>query len=321
MLYNEIGVEKFLTATRAALVEDFMSSCSDFIVVERSLVPVSREGKLHAYFLIKAGMSTQRAFEILREKKYAGEIGYYGLKDSNSLSVQRIVLSKSLGDSFCLNGKALLKYIGKTSFFPRRGGFDGNIFAIRLPGSEQSLSTLKELQRTSHFPNFFGHQRFGTRKPLNHEIAIDLLQKGKLDPRRSWKHRIIAESLQAFIFNRCLSRLRDSSNLSRFGLLIGKEFEKYERREGVSGEHFICALREAESLGILEAISKMSFPKAQLRQLYIQNPLTRYYSLNGKIFAVLKMPPGSYASLVIREIFKENEDWIFRKCSFPRICS
>jgi len=319
MLYEDIGVETFVTSTPGSPADGFMDKCSDFIVVESSVIHPQDYGNFHAYYLIKSGVSTEKARRKLSGIGYRGGFFYYGLKDSNSLSVQRIALSSFVGKELCIEGKIKLAYIGRTPFVPKRGGFEGNIFAIRIPRSQANIETLEELKKIPFIPNFYGHQRFGTKKPLNHEIAAEKLMKGDLDL-RGFEGRLLAESLQSYIFNRCLSRLKLEENIGKAGLLLGKGHEKLSKKEIASKEHYECSLEVSKELGVLELMSSRDFLKSSMRLLYIENPLLRYYSNDERIVVLLKMPPGSYASIFIREFFKQDESWIYKKCLPEKVC-
>lgn len=321
MLYREIGVESHITNTPGASSEDFLRECSDFIVVERSSLPIMGRGRFYAYFLAKCGISTEGVRKLLRLTGYKGSLYYYGMKDSNACTVQRVALTEFIGDELCLKGKAKLKFIGKTTFVPKKGGFDHNIFAIKFPSSDYVEEALQQISEAPLFPNFFGHQRFGVRRPLNHEIALNQLKKGTLLGKKRGTEVLLAESLQSFIFNRCLSNLLKLGKFEeKMGLMLGYGYERASERPEISEEHFACSLNEAEKLDVLNHIKRGRFLKYQLRPLFIQNPLLRTFRSREKIIALARMPPGSYASIIINEVFKDNEEWIYRKCSWKPLC-
>ncbi|MGB9785598.1 MAG: tRNA pseudouridine(13) synthase TruD [Fervidicoccaceae archaeon] len=319
MLYEDIGVIPLLTKTPRTPTLDFMEKCSDFIVVEKSFLPSHESGNLHAYYLVKSGISTEKVKRILKNFGYKGEFFYYGMKDSDSLSVQKVVLSDRW-EKECICGKAKLIYMGRTLFKPKKGGFDHNFFAIKFPKHENVYETLRELKKLALFPNFYGHQRFGRKHPLNHEIAVELLNENKLNT-RTWRGRILAESLQSYIFNRCLSRLISKGVFeNKMGILLGNGYEEALKKTNVSLMHYQCSIEMANELGVLRQMTTRKFLKNQFRPLFIDTPLVGNYESRGKIIATLIMPPGSYASIVIREIFKDDEEWIYRKCLPERVC-
>ncbi|HEW64237.1 tRNA pseudouridine(13) synthase TruD [Fervidicoccus fontis] len=320
MIYERIGINVFLTNSEGIEAGDFLERCSDFIVIERSFPPTNNEGKFYAYFLVKSGLSTESAVKIILTLIHKGKAFYYGLKDSNSLSVQNIVLTEFVGKNLCFGGKARLIYQGKTDFIPKKGGFNSNIFAIKFPDSIDAEKTLEEIKKLKAFPNFFGHQRFGFHEPFNHEIAIKLLKDGKLNT-RSWKGEFLAESLQSYIFNVCLSRIdfKEDYN-SKMGILLGTRHKEALKKKVLLKDHYECSLEVAEKLGILELIEGKDFLKYQLRPLFIKNPLIKYYKSKEKLIAIAKMPPGSYASLIIREVFKNDESWMNKKCVAEKVC-
>jgi tRNA pseudouridine13 synthase len=60
----------------------------------------------------------------------------------------------------------------------------GNSFGIRIKAIEHSTSTIKkrtaktvdELEKTGGIPNFFGHQRFGTTRPITHRVGKEMVK-------------------------------------------------------------------------------------------------------------------------------------------------
>lgn len=320
LLYEKIGVVPFLTKTSGAPSNGFMDKCSDFIIIEKSFLPLHEKGDLYAYYLVKSGISTQRVRKIIIDSGYRGDFLYYGMKDSNSLSVQKVVLTNPWDKEECIKGKARLLYIGRTLFAPKKGGFNSNFFAIRFPVHINVSKTLEELRKLNIFPNFYGHQRFGVKHPLNHEMALEIIKNKELNV-KSWKGRILAESMQSYIFNKCLSDMLAKNIFDgNMGILLGSGHEEALKKKNVSQTHYWCSVEIAEELGVLKSMSSKKFLKHQLRQLFIDNPLVRYYESGGKIIVNLTMPPGSYASLVIREVFKQNEAWIYKKCLPDNVC-
>lgn len=202
---------------------------SDFIVDEvlsgkrasRAFLGKERfEGSgFHYYVVLKYERIEDR--ELIRRVSRAlgGRVGFAGVKDARSVSFQFISSNRRADMELRLRG-AVIKWVGKGEWISS-GLNDGNHFSIVVRGVE-------ELETIRRFPNFFSYQRFGVRKPYNHEVgralvkreieeACDLLAKQGYDASetRSLKQlserigkellRFYIHSYQSYLFNLLLS--------------------------------------------------------------------------------------------------------------------
>lgn len=183
-----------------------------FLGVEK----LEKEGPFHLYVLFKHGRMNDRDL-ILRISRVLGKVGFAGIKDARSLSFQ--FLSATKMREFKIPG-ALIRCVGKGEWV-NVGSNDGNHFTVVIRGIE-------EIAPISRFPNFFSYQRFGAKRPYNHEIgkavvmreieeASDMmLRQGYRVEGRSLKRlseivgsdliRFYIHSYQSYLFNVLLSK-------------------------------------------------------------------------------------------------------------------
>ncbi len=162
----------------------------DFVVIEVLPKSIFKGGKCLIYRLKKRNWDTMAAVKEIAKR--AGipyrEIGFAGTKDRRAVTFQYI--------SICSRNKDLkeaidsleiqdieLKFVGYGRRL-RLGALLGNRFriAIRDPklkkeaALERVKEILSELKEKGGFPNYFGYQRFGERRVINHEVGKLLLQ-------------------------------------------------------------------------------------------------------------------------------------------------
>ncbi|KJP86576.1 hypothetical protein AK88_03772 [Plasmodium fragile] len=144
-------------------------------------------------------------------KKKNGDISYCGIKDKRGITVQRFCIHRAKmldlfklimgGDSdshdrshdrsdhrsddrsgsrsWCNN-----VYVSNLRYRKKKlslGDLKGNFFKVLIRGvqdtSEEKFSALAENFKKAGFVNYFGHQRFGSKKIKNYEIGICILKK------------------------------------------------------------------------------------------------------------------------------------------------
>lgn len=137
------------------------------------------------YRLVKEGIDTLHALQQVR-RRFGWRVTYLGLKDADAQTVQYITPRQRGGDgqpSLRVSSKVLLELEGYIDGFLTRRSLAGNRFTIRVSGvghnAEVVESAAEELGRAieeMRIPNFFGYQRFGTRRPVNHLVGRELLR-------------------------------------------------------------------------------------------------------------------------------------------------
>ncbi len=109
-----------------------------------------------------------------------------GIKDARSLSFQFITISRISPEEILrirINGIEVkpIRYVNEkiSSHLLLGNSFDINVRDVRLKSevAEERIGRIKsELEEIGGIPNFFGHQRFGTRRPITHIIGRCLLK-------------------------------------------------------------------------------------------------------------------------------------------------
>ncbi|OYT50668.1 MAG: hypothetical protein B6U73_03460 [Desulfurococcales archaeon ex4484_204] len=141
------------------------------------------------FILCKEGLSTYEAVRVLRRSLGVAKIGFSGVKDSEANSCQFITMVCSTGVSIRKYavfpvGKLRIAFLRLRERPLRRGQHLGNLFKVLIrasPHSPVSLKSFINLRRITPklaneaLPNYFGYQRFGTRRPITHIIGKHLL--------------------------------------------------------------------------------------------------------------------------------------------------
>lgn len=174
------------------------------------------------------------------------KIGFAGMKDKRSISFQFATTETKRGDYYRGEG-LVIKLVGKYDRFLAPGIGSGNRFTIRIRETcpEKAVSLARLASRG--FLNFYGYQRFGYKKPFNHEIgrmilqrrfkdALDaLMERGfRLSPESDHVKalrsvglsvlRILVQSYQSFLFNKLLSkRALDGLDPMEGDLILGRD--------------------------------------------------------------------------------------------------
>ncbi|WP_457742257.1 tRNA pseudouridine(13) synthase TruD [Thermococcus sp.] len=160
----------------------------DFIVVEEPL-PQIFKGKRYAIFLLKKRNWDTMA--VIKEiAKRAGishrEIGFAGTKDKHAVTYQYISVPaeiKEKVDAIQIRDVEL-RFVSYGKFI-KLGHLIGNRFMIivrnvGVNAFERTKEIIRELREKGGFPNYFGYQRFGEKRVVNHIIGKLLLQ-GKFE--------------------------------------------------------------------------------------------------------------------------------------------
>lgn len=119
-------------------------------------------GPFHIAVLFKYRKMDDRELIYKVSREMGGKIGFAGMKDARSLSFQFISATRIPKPELKIPG-AILRYVGRGDWVSL-GSNDGNHFTIVVRGVGRVRPILR-------FPNFFSYQRFGARRPYNHEIG------------------------------------------------------------------------------------------------------------------------------------------------------
>ncbi|MEM2933314.1 MAG: tRNA pseudouridine(13) synthase TruD [Methanocellales archaeon] len=186
-LEQRIGIEVYATKSPGVggklrcLIEDFK-------VEEISKAAIGERGNFLIAELIKKNWETNLAIKAIAKSLGISykRIGFAGTKDKRALTKQRISIyniSEEHLEKIKLNGIEL-KVLGRSERPVALGDLKGNQFKIAIRDIDLESDVLKEraslitseLLTAGGVPNFFGAQRFGTRRPITGEVGKAILE-------------------------------------------------------------------------------------------------------------------------------------------------
>ncbi|MDH3611162.1 MAG: tRNA pseudouridine(13) synthase TruD [Nitrosopumilus sp.] len=144
------------------------------VISDKSLKSIVEEGDYAVFKLKKKKIDTNHALsEIFRKKGL--RLKALGLKDASAVTEQ-FVCSNSKGKSIdnYTSLKFSLKKIGYVKKPLSKKDMIGNHFKIKIVDCNKNLSKFKEQNRIL---NFYGYQRFGSKRPVTHLIGKAILQR------------------------------------------------------------------------------------------------------------------------------------------------
>ena len=151
--------------------EDFQVS---EVLSSKSLSTISNENGNPVYKLTKHQIDTTHALEIIF-KKYGIRLKSLGLKDASALTEQYVFsLSAEKNVDSIKEKKFSLTKIGNVKKLISKKDMVGNHFKIKITNISGNLSDFTEYNKIL---NFFGYQRFGSKRPVTHLIGKAILQK------------------------------------------------------------------------------------------------------------------------------------------------
>jgi len=160
----------------------------DFTVIEDPLPSIFEGGK-HAVFLLKKrNWDTMSAVKEIAKRAGIShrDIGFAGTKDRHAVTYQYISVPAEVRYKVeSLQIKDIeLRFVSYGRFI-KLGHLLGNRFKIIVRDVEErafemTKDIIRELREKGGFPNYFGYQRFGEKRVVNHLIGKLLLQ-GRFD--------------------------------------------------------------------------------------------------------------------------------------------
>lgn len=181
-----IGIEVFFTSTKG-IGGRLRKTAEDFVVEEISLPPErDDEGEFSIAKIRVKNWETNRLIRQLSRQLHISRkrIGFAGTKDRRAVTTQlfsikvplEIVQNISLKDVEILDCYPSIKGLSL-------GDLIGNRFHIVISEIESASDLEKIINNTrggldalGGFPNFFGHQRFGTLRPITHIVGKNILE-------------------------------------------------------------------------------------------------------------------------------------------------
>ena len=145
------------------------------ILREKTLDKISQSGSYTVYKLKKHGIDTNHALSDIF-KKYGLRLKALGLKDANA-STEQYVCDMSAGRSTqnIVTNRYTLEKIGLVQKPLTKKDMVGNHFKIKI--DEADFTKIAQFNEQDKILNFYGYQRFGSRRPVSHIVGKAILQK------------------------------------------------------------------------------------------------------------------------------------------------
>ena len=173
----EIGISTFSTKFKGCGGK-IREKAEDFVVSEilskKTLDTISQNSGYTVYKLKKHNLDTSHALnEIFR--KYRLKLKALGLKDAFAFTEQFVCsLNKSKSLSHLSEKKYSLEKIGFVKKPLSKKDMIGNNFKIKITDASSDFSNFNEYEKIL---NYFGYQRFGSKRPVTHLIGKEIIKK------------------------------------------------------------------------------------------------------------------------------------------------
>jgi len=161
-------------------LEDFLVEevLEDIVFKHISEKPM-KQGCYVLYSLTKRGLDTLHAVKIV-EKIFGARVNYLGIKDADAIASQYITIPADAERSqLSLPDRITLKKLGYLPYPLNRSHLIGNRFSIKIREVErrQNIPQIIDAVLKKGVPNYFGYQRFGSRRPVTHLIGRALVKR------------------------------------------------------------------------------------------------------------------------------------------------
>ena len=343
-----------------------------FDKLSKSLIQIDRD--VHkgycVYIAKKQNIDSISLGQFLKSNLSCKDFELLGLKDTHAIAYQTVILFgcrklessiKIVSDStvveaylwFCSQSKPVLVH--------NSNEFDIRIIVNRCDALDDLLRVINMLENHDYqFLNFFGYQRFGSRRPITHILGKALIKEDfdlflkvlcrntpkklgvlhksledilcqadgvRIDEelrhllKNSMYGRIIklfVNAYQAYLFNRLLSKIWLSvveAHNVRYGLHVLREKYRYIPLPGYKINLSENIKRFFDEIAETEGIDMKMFCKNRLERLCFygdyRESISKAFGFNYKIegneiLLSFGLPPGSYATVLLREIIRCN---------------
>ena len=297
----------------APVVAQLKATADDFYVEERLGAELSGAGEHLYLFVEKRNQNTQTVAELITRMAgvRSGDVSYAGMKDRRAVTRQWFSVYLPKQDDFIWHTEpdseiTLLSSIRHHKKL-RRGEHAANFFRICLrdvEGDSEALHTRLALIAERGVPNYYGEQRFGyQRANLQHIERFLLRAKGK---QQGFQDRLMVSAMRAWLFNQMLAcRVEQqcwqqrvegdpesypSTALWGRGRLASslplRQWEEQIMKDHLAWCHFLehCGLQQ------------------ERRPCVLMPEQFRYQLLGNNLTLEFLLPPGAYATSLIREI-------------------
>lgn len=268
---------------------------------------------------------------------------FMGLKDRNALTISYLFINHQLIDrkTFPILGRNFsVDLFGFIKKKPRRDIHIANKFVIKLPKINENekyiLKTMSKLMSSLGLPSYYGYQRFGTARYNTHILGKyiilgreDLFSKELLTPeyiREELFSRRMCGDLEGLFYERIytgnlyvtsdslLKLLRnmyiDAYASYLYNLLINRFIETFGYASLNKALPMPGCLDHREYYKELCEIEGLNTQHLALMPCFERNGLFYPFEIeiietNNDMFYMFHLKPGTYATVVLREIFKE----------------
>ncbi|MEM1994584.1 MAG: tRNA pseudouridine(13) synthase TruD [Nitrososphaerales archaeon] len=164
---------------RVELEDFFVEEILDGVVFRHLSNDPQKQNSFTLYTLTKEGLDTLHASEVIK-RKFGVRVKYLGIKDARAVTTQYITIPSSAG---CLrekvSDKITVRKLGYLTYPLNRNHLLGNRFKINVRDviKAENLDKILDALREHGVPNFFGYQRFGSRRPVSHLIGRALVKR------------------------------------------------------------------------------------------------------------------------------------------------
>ncbi len=292
----------------------FRTEFDDFKVFEQ--LPAAPEGEGEHVYLYLRKTNNNTAWIAKQLARAAGvqnmDVGYAGLKDRRAVTEQWFSLYLPKGDEpnwleLDIPGAQVLKVTRGRSKL-RRGDHKDNRFIIRLRSPSASAEALEERlqQLAGGVPNYFGEQRFGV-EGGNLQRAAQWFDEGVKIRNRQQKQFVVSAA-RSYLFNCVLSERVNSdtwqTEMTGECLLDGTVTGPMWGRGRLESSGDVLALEErilAPFASWREQLEHLGL-RQDRRSLDTRALDFSWRWLGGDLELQFRLPPGAYATSVLREL-------------------
>ena len=197
---REVGIEYYVSDT-AGTGGSLRVEPADFRVRELELFdaePVEADSKTYPHLLVRVTLRGWDTNDFARQLSNAvgisrERVSWAGTKDKHAVTTQLFTIKGIEPDDLPSLSDVEYEVVGRTGRSIFFGDLAGNAFEIRIRGPDRPQNAgavTEELRRfagrndvgsaESHpvgVPNFFGQQRFGSHRPVSHEVGLAILRE------------------------------------------------------------------------------------------------------------------------------------------------
>lgn len=134
-----------------------------------------KSGKYQMLKLIKRGIDTIHACKLI-ERKNGVRVRYFGMKDSRSVSIQYVLTDRLVEDGEVFEG-IRLEHVGYLDKPLGRDALFANRFTVKVRDADPDALDRAGGLRDVKLLNFFGYQRFGSRRPVTHLVGREMVRR------------------------------------------------------------------------------------------------------------------------------------------------